>query len=308
MHYKEITIKLIIVAIIFLCSCRTTDKVVNGVNTNEICKVLYAINNDGIYLYTYENNKTIKICDLKKVFLPKSLQYVNDSLVMIGENIVSEGMPSLLFYRINIKSGKFMEYKKVTYQKNNNETVSLRTIFYSKTGNIIEQKDTVLFCTKKNSKLSNYRYCSIDEYVKQKGLNSSVKVFSKRGSLYLNDKDGERNILEYNKSNNRRAISGYFNPSLSHDSEKVVYVYRAKLLDPNSGIYEIEIETGNQNLLSDDAGYFNPKYSYNNEFVLLSKNKRRLEDKSWVEDFYVFKIKSNYAIKISEGDNFIWVK
>lgn len=291
-----------------LYSCTTTEKVVHEIANEDNCRVLYAVNNDGIYLYSYSNNETKKICDMAKEFLPRSLHYVNDSLILIGENVNSEEEPTLMFYNINIKFGSYKKYKKVDIKKNQDETASLTTIFYSKTGNIINQKDTVLICNNLNSKYRGFRYCNVDKYINQPKLITTREVFSKRGSIYIIENGIEKNILEHTGNYSRRISSGYFGPTLSSDGEKVAYRYIAGLMNPNSGIYEANIETGNQNLLTDDPGYFNPEYSPNDEFVLLGKNKRQAENKNWIEDFYVLKIKSAYALMIGEGDNYIWIK
>jgi len=304
MIYKNIKLLFGLTVIILLFSCTATKEIITEVKTQY--KVIFATNNDGIYLYNYADNQSKKVCDIKKIFLPNSLKQINDSLIIVGENNTPKSSENrdFVFYKINIKSGEYSKYKTVSCIKIKDTETSVRSIYFSQSGNITSQKDTVFDCDKFSLRIKGIQFCNIGDYVLEK---DPKKVFSQRGSLYLKDTEGEKLILEYTGNYTRRISSGYFTPSLSLDGKKIAYKYEAGMLNPNSGIYEVEIETGSQNVLSDDAGFFKPNYSNDGEYLLLGKNKKLSEDKAWIEDFFIYKIKSSYDIKIGEGNNYIWI-
>lgn len=326
-----------ILTTLILAHCSISKKTVDKDYNDE---VIYSIDKVGVFIYNCGSKTSTKIYSTDKVFLPSSLEFLNDSFIIVGfQGKSTEGekqriVNSKYFYRadgdstfitdnptytiidkytyltetyfkVNIDNSQSYKYKTVNYEKNEDGHLKINTVFYSKNDSIINQQDTTYIC---NSTLYNSKgitFGDFKSYFSISEIANNRQVFSKRGDLILKENGKETILLKFDGNFDPKFGSGYFNPTISADGKKVAYQYLAGFLNSGSAIFEMNIESKEKNKVIGE-GYFKPKYSPDGNHLLIAKDKRECKDKTWISDIYILNIKTGKKSKIAEGDNFIW--
>lgn len=307
--YKGSYYYLLSVVILLSFSCKTGLPTQNNTES-EKARVLYAKNNEGLFVYDYSINKSKKVADLKDVFIPNTIQQINDSVAIIaveGEDI-DDLSYNMKYYEVNLKSGENSKYKVVSYSKEDN-TLNVKTDYYSNTGNITNSISKKLKCTKLNIRFKKLKCCNVGEYIATQENTQKIFAFVKAGSLYLNNNDSIMLIDEYTNNYSRRSKSGYSNPYLSSDNKKVVCEYKeGQGVYAKKDIVMFDTETMMKNILISEENYFKPQLSNNYNLLLVGKNKRKDEvDNEWKEDVFLYDITKRYAIDVAVSNNYVWL-
>lgn len=300
----------ILLVISVFTSCKTTTTVQED-STEQGLSVLYAINNDGIYQYNYSSNKSKKIVSLEELFIPNSLQMINDSVGIIA--IENDGSTDLvytsIFYHFNLKSKTSGKYKEVQYQKVNN-IVEVKTEYYSSTGNITKTLTKTLTCTAKNYRFKKLLCCGIDKYLEeQESSNKSIDVYSEKGSLFINENDSVYPLIEFEGTvaRGRRTFGlGYSHPSISADGKSVVAEFKS-----NSGVRSgidiclIDVSTKQKTTLIENEQYFKPILSADKRFLLVGKGRLNDEDGELKDNVFLYDTASDYAVEVAISNNYL---
>ena len=303
-------------------------------------EVIYSVDKVGVFIYNCESKTSKKIYSTDKVFLPSSLEFLNDSIIIVGfqgesteieksrivsskyfyradgdSTLVTNNPPYTIkdkytyltetFFKVNIDNSKSYKYKTINYEKNEDGPLNIKTVFYSNNDSIINQLDTTYICNSTSSNSKGIRFGDIKRFISQSEIANNRQVFSKSGDLILKEDGKETILLKFDGYFDPKFGSGYFNPTISADGKMVAYQYLAGFLNSGSAIFQMNIESKEKNKVIGE-GYFNPKYSPNGNYLLISKDKRQCKDKTWISDFYILNIKTGKKSKIAEGDNYVW--
>ncbi len=305
--YLRFCFLVIITGLIF--SCKTTLPTQEDTNMSD-ANVVYAVNGSGIYLYSYQINKSKKIADLAETFLPSTIQVLNDSLIIIAveSEKSNEDVFRANYLGVNLITGQSYLYKEVEYIKQE-DVVTTKTKVYSESGNIIRSHDDVLKCAQKNVRLSKLKCCGMESYLFNRELRGDkVEVYSDNGSLFIAMKDSSYLVEEYKGMSKRLGRGGYINPFLSEDKKTIVTEYKNAGIGVKVGrdICLIDVESQEKINLIEDDSYFKPQLSRDKNYLLLGKNRVRNEAGEFVESVFLFDIHTRYAIEIASSNNYIW--
>lgn len=121
----------------------------------------------------------------------------------------------------------------------------------------------------------------------------------------MKDNNIEIILLKYDGHFDPKFGSGFYNPTLSSNAEKVTFQYLAGFLKSGSCIYEMDVKTKTKNKLIGE-GYFNPLYSPDNKLLLLFSDNRQSKSNTWINDIHIFDIATKNKIKVGQGENYLW--
>lgn len=312
----------------------------NAVDKDSNGEVIYSVDKVGVFIYYCETKTSKKIYSTDKKFLPSSLEFLNDSLIIVGfqgeskeeeksrivnskylyradgdSTFITDNPPYTIkdkytyltetFFKVNIDNSKSYKYKTINYEKNEDGPLNMKTVFYSENDSIINQIDTTFICNSTSYTSKGIKFCDFERFYSESEIVNNRQVFSKRGDLILKENGKETILLKFDGHFDPKFGSGYFNPTISADGKKVAYQYLAGFLNSGSGIFEMNIESKEKNKVIGE-GYFDPKYSPDGNRLLIAKDNRESKDKTWISDIYILNIKTGKKNKIAEGDKYVW--
>ncbi len=308
---------------------------------NNAGEVIYSVDKVGIYIYNCETNTSKKIYVTDKIFLPISLELINDSLILAGHqgethevkkdrlvnskyfyradgdsSFITDNPPYTIvdkytyltetFFAINIENSKLYKYKTIDYETNEEGLLKINTRFYSLDSSMINQFDTSYIYGYSSNSSKGISFRNSGRFYSKSEIANNRQVFSERGNLILKDKGKETVLLKFDGHFDPKFGSGYYNPTISSDGKKVAFQYLAGFLNSGSAIFEMNIETKEKEKILGE-GYFKPKYSWDGNYLIISKDNRKNEsNNTWISDIYILNIKTGKKTKIAEGDNYSW--
>ena len=306
--------------------------------------VIYSVDKAGLYQYDQSTDQTIKIADLNEVFIDNSLIFINDSVVVIGyrgqeikeardkvtgerlecpcsssDSLIVQGIVGSYkydrytlyrqtFQAININDKEKWLYQTVDYEHKEMDSLTVTTSNFKQNGDTASVTDTVYRCNGISYSSNGLTFCQSERFYSESNSVNDKQVYSRRGNLYLKENGKETLLLEYDGNFDPKFGSGYYQPTLSPDGEKVAFRYLAGFLKSGSGLFELDLKTMDKREITNDD-YFRPIYSSDGNYLLLGKNQR--QDKSnqtWINDIYILDLNNNQTKKIGKGDLFIWKK
>lgn len=322
--------------LVVFCSCVSTKSVEPG-RENE---VIYTVDKKGVFSYSCQTKKNKLLYPTKEVFLSNSLEFLNDSVIIVGHQdsmtivkkprsvnskyfyrvdgdstFVTDHPPYTIydeyeylqerFYAIDLNHGEIWKYKLINYERKRYDSLTVSVSYFSKSGTLIKQTDTLIICNAMSSSGKGVRFCDVPRFYSESETVGKKQVISKRGDLYLKENGKETILLDFEGSFDPKFGSGYYRPTISKDGKKVAYQFLAGFLNRGSGIFEMDMDSKKTNKLTGE-GYFNPKYSIDGKNLLIAKDHRHSEPGTWINDIYILNIKTGHKNKIAEGENYVW--
>lgn len=323
--------RILTISVLFLCFQGSSQQTKLN-NTNHKNKVVYTVDKEGIYIYDQATKKSEKISNLQKDIIDNSLSFINDSVFIIGyrnliihesrnkitgevlkcpcsssESLVFNGIVKSYKYdrydiyenyfkAINIRSKDTWLFKSIKYEHKENDTLTIRTTFFEKNGEITSIKDTKSRSTRHSSSSDDFNTFYSDRFYSESNIVNSKQVFTRRGNLYLRENGFETLLVEFEGNFDPKFGSGYYKPSLSKDEEKVAFQVLPGFLGKDFYIVEYDLKTKSKTTITN--GFFEPKYSLDGIFLLLKKN----------NNIYIHDLRNGQTKKIAKGDNYIWNK
>ena len=302
---------------------------------------VYSVDKKGVYLHSLKANSDLLIYSTDKVFLNDYFIVVNDSTLQAGHqsNMRSEEKDrkvySKYFYRadgdstfitdnppytvkdkydyltdsifyIDINSGTNYLVRTIDYEHYEHETLNIKTREFNEFGQLISEKDTSFNCGGTSTSSKGIRFCDFKRFYSSSEIIQGKTVISKRGDLILKEQETESVLLKFDGNFDPKFGSGYYNPTLSSNGQKVSFQYLAGFLKSGSCIYEMKLKTKSKTKLVGE-GFSNPLYSPDNRYLLLFSNNRQAKKKTWINDIYILDVKSKTKRKVAEGENYLWV-
>ena len=327
-NYKLIIFKLMLTTIL---SCNKPIK--------SDLQIAYTANNDGVYIYSLTENSLKQIYKAKKVFINEYFKLLNDSIIQVGHQskksskkkerkvyskyfykadgdstFITNYPPYITIdnydnvtdsiYNINIKTSKSFLASVKDYEHYEYSTLNIHTRDFNQEGKLISQKDTS-YSSRSSSRIrmgNSRRNYGESETVLGK------TIITERGNLTIKNGNSNHILLKFKGHFEPKFRNGYSNPTLSSDGKRTAFQYKEfeGLLSNSSCIYEMDINTKSYTKIIEDD-YFNPMYSPDNKLLLLYSNNRQSKGNTWINDIYVFEIKTKTKHKIGEGDNYLWI-
>ncbi|MCB9336157.1 MAG: PD40 domain-containing protein [Flavobacteriales bacterium] len=329
--------KFLAILILFLglqCSSQPT----RNINLYIDNVVIYSVDKDGLYRYDLSTDKSIKITTLNEIFIDNSLTFINDSVVVIGykgqiineardkvtgerlicpcsstDSLIVRGLVGSYKYdrytlykqtyqAVNITNQKSWLYQTIDYEHKEMDTLTVTTTKFNFDGDIISIADTVYRCNNISYSSDGLTFCKPERFYSSSNSVKNKQVYSKKGNLYLRENNTETLILEYDGHFDPKFGSGYYQPTLSPDGNKVIFRYLAGFLKSGSGLFELDLKTMKKMKLTKDD-YFHPTYSPDGRYLLIGKTQHQYKN-----DIYIFDLKTKKRKKIGKGALFTWRK
>lgn len=303
-------------------------------------QIVYAVDKEGVFLYDLNSGKKTKIYESDQVFLDQKMEFLNDSILVIGhqgqskveekERIVNsryfyraDGDSTFItdnppykvmdehvfitetYFAVNVNTSSNYIYKTIDYEHIDHRDLKIKTTHFDQAGNIILQHDTMRYCNGTTSSSKGISFCDFERFFSKSERINGNQVFSRRGNLYLVNSLDTTLLLKFDGKFDPKFGSGYYNPSLSPDGKKVAYQYLAGFLNKGSAIFEMDIETKEKKELTGE-GYFKPVYSPDGQKLLIAKNQRQAKENTWINSIYILDIKSGKTKKIGNGIAYLW--
>ncbi len=323
-----ITIQIILV--LLSTSCQTSRNMFNFLDEK---KIAFSREDEGIYIYDINKDEVSKIVDLKRVFLNNSIQFLNDSVLIVGyrgelkdvainvetgdtlicpcsssDSLILKGIVRSdkythhekyheYYISINLNTKKYYPYKTVEYSYINRETLRVDTTIFDFNGVELTQKDTSFSCNSASYSYDRVEYCNTERYFSKSNIVNDRYIYSRQGDLILSDNGNDTIILKFNGYFDPKFGSGYFQPYLSKKGDKVLYrkLSGFQLFGDKGKLFEMYLKTKETTLLLDKSCY-KPQYSKNGDFILYSRD----------GDIYVMNIEKRKEVKIRKGKYFCW--
>jgi hypothetical protein len=312
-------------------------------NSQEVNKnvVLFTVDKDGVYEYNCSTKSEQKIYTTDEVFISSSLLSINDSIIIVGHqsetteeerprlvnskyfyradgdsSFVTDTPPYTLydkykftsetFYGINLSSKNSYKYKTIQYEHKDFDTLRIKTTSYNRNSDTIQFTESISNCNKTSHTSKGVDFCdSNGRYFSESKLVNGRKIISRRGDLILIENNKEETILKFDGHFDSKFGSGYYNPSISPDGQKVIYQYLTGFLKDGSAIFELDIKTKKVTKII-GSKYFNPKYSPDGKYILIGKSQRQGKLNTWIKDIYILNLTTGKKQKIGTGDKDIW--
>lgn len=303
-------------------------------------QVVYTVDKEGLFLYDLKTGTEKKIYSTDQVFLDKKMEFLNDSILLIGhqskpreeekERLVyskylyrADGDSTFItdnppyktfdkhvfltetFFAINLNNGTNYKYKTIDYEHIEHTTLKIRTSYFDKKGKLKNEQDTTVFCSGTSSSYKGIKFCDFEKYFSKSELVENRQVISRRGDLYLINQLDTTLLLKFDGHFDPKFGSGYYRPTISPDGKRVSYQYLAGFLKKGSAVYEMNIDTKQKRELIGE-GYFNPVYSPDGQKLLIAKNQRQAKGNTWINTIYVLDIESRKTKKIGNGTEYLW--
>lgn len=304
-------------------------------------KFVYSVDKEGVYLHSFKENSNRLIYPTDKVFLNSYFNFVNDSTLQVGHQSkkrseekdrkvfskyfyradgdstfitdnppytvkdIYEYLTDSIFY-IDINSGKSYLARTVDYEHYEHKTLNIKTRQFNLLGKLISEKDTSFNCGGTSTSSKGIRFCDFKRFYSSSEIIQGKTVISKRGDLILKEQETESVLLKFDGNFDPKFGSGYYNPTLSSNGQKVSFQYLAGFLKSGSCIYEMKLKTKSKTKLVGE-GFSNPLYSPDNRYLLLFSNNRQAKKRTWINDIYILDVKSKTKKKVAEGENYLWV-
>jgi hypothetical protein len=301
----------------------------------------YTIDKKGVYLYALTNNTPKEIYTTDKIFINDYFKQINDSVLQVGHQskmrkeekekkvyskylyradgdsvFITNNPPYTItenydyvtdsIYHININTAKSYLYSVVDYEHYEHLSLKIKTRNFNQDGKVIAEKDTAYVCAGTLTTSEGVKFGGLARYYGESEIVLSKKIVTVSGDLILEQGKQRTTLLKYDGNFDPKFGSGYYNPTLTTDSKKVVFQYLAGFLQNGSCIYEMNIDTKNKTKLIGE-GYFNPIYSPDNKLLLLFAEKNLLKSSTDGSDIYVFDIASKTKTRIGQGKNYLWI-
>jgi len=303
-------------------------------------QIVYSVDKDGIFLYNLKTGTEKKIYSSGEVFLDKKMEFLNDSILLVGhqsksiekekERLVyskylyrADGDSTFItdnppyktfdkhvfltetFFAINLNNGSNYKYKTIDYEHIEHTTLKIRTSYFDKNGTLENKKDTTVFCSGTSRSYKGIKFCDFERYFSKSELVGNKEVISRRGNLYLLNELDTTLLLKFEGHFDPKFGSGYYKPTISPDGKQISFQYLAGFLKNGSAIYEMNIDTKQKRELLGE-GYFNPVYSPDGQKLLIAKNQRQSKGNTWINTIFVLDIESGKTKKIGNGTEYLW--
>jgi len=301
----------------------------------------YSIDKEGVFIYSLKNNSVKSIYTTDRVFLNDNFSFINDSILQVGHQStlrseeIEREVYSKYFYRadgdstfitdnppyttkdtydfltdsilyINIKTGKNYLAKILDYEHYEHSTLKIKTREFNEKGKLILEKDTSFNCGGTSSSSKGIQFCNFQRFYSKSETVIDKTIISKRGDLILKEKNTEVMLLKYDGHFDPKFGSGFYNPTLSNDGQKVAFQYLAGFLKSGSCIYEMDLKIKTKNKLIGE-GFFKPIYSPDNKFLLLFSDNRQAKSNTWIKDIYILDISTKNKMNVGQGENYLWI-
>jgi hypothetical protein len=303
---------------------------------------VYSVDKEGVFIHSLKDSNVKSIYKTNQEFLTDCFTFINDTILQVGHQgimkseererkvyskyfhrvdgdstFITDNPPYVLkdnydyltdsLFYINIKSGKNYLSKTIDYEHYEHNTLKIKTREFDLDGKQISIKDTTLFCSGTTSSSKGIIFCNFKRFYSKSETINGKTVTSEQGDLILKDKNSEVILLKYDGQFDPKFGSGFYNPTLTSDGEKVTFQYLAGFLKSGSCIYEMDMKTKTKKKLIGE-GYFNPLYSPDNKLLLLFNNNRQSKSNTWVNDIYILDIATKTKIKVGQGQNYLWTR
>lgn len=329
---------LYILTILFTTQCASVSKTSKDKESD--FQVVYTVDKDGLFIYDLRTGIEKKIYTTDLVFLDKKMEFLNDSILLIGhqsksreeekERLVyskylyrADGDSTFItdnppyktfdkhvfltetFFAININNGSNYKCKTIDYEHIEHTTLKIKNTHFDNKGKIESEKDTTIFCNGTSGSYKGIKFCDFERYFSKSEFVENRQVISRRGDLYLINQLDTTLLLKFDGHFDPKFGSGYYRPTISPDGKRISYQYLAGFLKKGSAVYEMDIDTKQKRELIGE-GYFNPIYSPNGQKLLIAKNQRQAKGNTWINTIYVLDIESGKTKKIGNGTEYIW--
>ena len=311
-----------------------------SINTKSDFQIVYTVDKDGLFLYDLKTGKEKKIYSTDQVFLDENMEFLSDSILIIGhqgksreeekERLVyskylyrADGDSTFItdnppyktfdkysyltetFFSINLNSCSNYKYKTIEYEHIEHTTLNIKTTLFDSKGQIASEQDTTILCSGTSSSSKGIKFCDFERYFAKSDLVKGKQIFSRRGDLFITNKIDTTLLLKFDGHFDPKFGSGYYSPTISPDGKRVSFQYLAGFLKSGSAIYEMDIETKKQNELIGES-YFRPIYSPDGQKLLIAKNQRQARENTWINTIYVLDIETGKTRKIGNGSEYLW--
>ncbi len=302
MRFYKIIFSAFILTIIFGCNTQIKSDF----------EFAFSVDKEGVYLYSFKDNKSKVIYKTDKVFLNKYFKQINDSTIQVGHQSEKQNEFNYEYltdsvYYINLNTKKSFLAKAIEYKHYENSTLEITTRNFNKYGKLISEKDTSFVCAETSFSSKGIEFCDIKRYYGESETIHNKTIITENGDLILKENNNKSMLLKFDGNFDSKFGSGYYNPTLTSDGKKTTFQYLAGFLKNGSCIYEMDIKTKIKTELIGE-GYFNPIYSPNNKLLLLFSNNRQSKEDTWINDIYILEIATKKKKKVGQGENYIWIK
>ncbi len=329
---------LYILSILLTTQCASVSRI--SKDEISVFQVVYTVDKDGLFLYDLKTGTENKIYSTDQVFLDKKMEFLNDSILLIGhqgqsreeekERLVyskylyrADGDSTFItdnppyktfdkhvfltetFFAININNGSKYKLKTIDYEHIEHSILKIKTTHFDSKGNLENEKDTTVFCSGTSSSYKGIKFCDFERYFSKSEFVENRQVISRRGDLYLINQLDTTLLLKFDGHFDPKFGRGYYSPTISPDGKRISYQYLAGFLKTGSAIYEMDIDTKQERELI-GKGYFNPIYSPDGQKLLIAKNQRQAKGNTWINTIYVLDIESGKTRKIGNGTEYLW--
>lgn len=316
--------------VLLATSCQTSRNMFNSLDET---KIAFSREDEGVYIYEINKDEISKIIDLKRVFLNNSIRFLNDSVLIIGyrgelkdvaineetgdtlicpcsssDSLILKGIVRSdkyahhekyyeYYISINLNTKKYHPYKTVEYSYINRKTLRVDTTIFDFDGLELTKKDTSFSCNSASYSYNRVEYCNTERYFSKSNIVNDRYIYSRQGDLILSDNGNDTIILKFNGHFDPKFGSGYFQPYLSKNGDKMLYrkLSGFQLFGDKGKLFEMDLKTKEPTLLLDKSCY-KPQYSKNGGFILYSSG----------GNIYVMNIENRKEVKIGKGKYFCW--
>jgi hypothetical protein len=313
-----------------LLSC-TTQKNENSAVIIEDVLIAFSEDGKGVFIYSPDSKKTEQVLELKKTFLPYSLEFQNDFTLNIGykgeqfeevrekktgillecpctpedSNYINGVYKNYKFNRheiynenyitIDLYSKKFHEHKSIKFTHIEFDTLKIDTSFFDQNGLKVMTKDTVFQCSQSSRSYKQRKFCEPERFYSKSNKVNGKTVYSRNGNLYLTWLNTDTLLLESQNHFDPKFGTGYYEPNLSADGKSLLFrkLGGLSLFGDNGKLIEMDIVTREVKTVLDQT-CISPQYSSNGKFIVYQYKK----------EIYLYEIATKKKKKVGAGDLF----
>jgi len=302
----------IILTTFILSSCS------NGLSNKPTQTILLFKDKDGIYQFDpiTEKEKIIYKATDKQIFLEEPYRLLNDTLTFgikgdltftdttnysIGEKYYKD------YFSVDLKSGENWLSKRILYEVSDYNKLKIKTQIFDKKKDIISQKDS---STIFKGTSTTYKGVVYNDFIPRFYSESAIgdkKVFSRRGCIYLIERNDTTKIVDYKGNFDPKFGSGYFQPQLDPTGKFVVYRYLPVFLNfkENSTLERIDLRTKKITRIK-KGDFCKPTFSKDGKFILFRRNEKQGKNDIWYSEIYILELETNKEWKIGEAYVAYW--